>query len=344
LPHDLDSDLSYQSSKTKENGLKNLNELKGGKFSRVRRIVVTVGIITATAASVAEVKLGAAPAGTPAPATRPTTGPATRPVDPNKVVLSVGESKMTAGEFEAIIATLPPDTQAMARGPARRRLAEELVKLKCLAGEARRLGLDQTARFKQQLDLLRENALAQAMMENVVSDDDLKKHYDANQKDYEKVTARHILISTAPDKGMSDAQAKAKADDLKQQLDKGGDFAALAKANSADPGSAARGGELPALPRGQLVPEFEQVAFGQAVNQISQPVKTRFGYHIIQTTRKEITPFDQVKGEIAEHLRPQRIEQVIDDLKKKAQPQIDESYFGPAPSTRPSLLPPGLGQ
>ena len=326
-----------------------MNSLKNRK--RFGRLALLAGTVAVAAATVAQVKLGAAPAGRgPAgPGSLiggPATKPATQPVDPSKVVITVGDFRMTAGDFEAVIETLPPDTQAMARGPAKRRLAEEFVKLKVLSLEAKRQGLDQTPKFKQQFELMRDNALAGAlsekMQETMVSPEELKQHYESNKKDYEKVTARHILISTQPGKGMTDAQAKAKAEDLCRQLEKGGDFAALAKANSADKGSAAEGGMLPPVPRGQLVPEFENVAFGQELNKISQPVKTQFGYHIIQTTKKEVTPFEEVKGEIAAQMGPKRFEKLVDDLRKKADPQIDESYFGAAPTTRPGL-PPGLG-
>ena len=329
-----------------------MNSLKNYKHGSFRRAVLWVGAAAIGAAAVAQVKLGAAaPApAQPAAARGPATKPATQPVDPNKVVLSVGDFKMTAGEFDAIISTLPADTQAMARGPAKRRLAEEFVKLKVLAAEAKRQGLDQTPKFKQQFELMRDNALAGALSEKLqegtVSQDELKKEYEAHKKDYEKVTARHILISTAPDKGMTDAQAKAKADDIRKQLASGGDFAALAKANSADRGSAAEGGMLPAMPRGQFVPEFENVVWTQELNAISQPVKTKFGYHIIQTTKREAAPFEEVKAEIAQHQGPKRFEQLVEELRKKADPKLDEAFFGPAPTTRPGIpgLPPGFGQ
>ena len=76
----------------------------------------------------------APPAGTAQPA--PPAQPAGPPVDPNKIVLSVGENKMTAGDFNDFVAQLPPEVQMMAKGPQKRRVAEDLVKLKLLAGEA----------------------------------------------------------------------------------------------------------------------------------------------------------------------------------------------------------------
>jgi len=100
----------------------------------------------------------------------------------------------------------------------------------------------------------------------------------------EQVHARHILIRVnSPEE---EPAAKKKAEELVKQLRAGADFAQLARANSDDAASAQTGGDLGFFGRGQMVPEFEQVAFGQAVNQISDPVKTAFGYHIIQTLEK----------------------------------------------------------
>lgn len=269
-----------------------------------------------------------------APGTAPTAA-----VDPNKVVLEVGDSKMTAGEFENFVAALPPEIQAMARGPAKRQIAEDLVKLKVLAAEAKKQGLDQTPQFKQQMELMRDNALAGALInaqqQKLVGDAEVQKYYDEHKAEFERVTARHILIGVGGAGGLSDAQAKAKADEIKKQLDKGGDFAALAKANSADPGSKDEGGALQAFGRGDMVPEFEQTAFSQAVGAISQPVKTRFGYHIIQTQKKETQPMAEVRDQIAELLRPQKVQTMVEELKKGANVKIDEGFFGP-PTAAPA--------
>lgn len=266
----------------------------------------------------------AAPAAPAAPAV---------PVDPNKVVLKVGESTMTAAQYEEFCDSLPQEVQFMARGPAKRRVGEDLVKLKVLAAEAKRKGLDQTPKFKQQVALMIENALAGALIADMqgalVSDQEIQKYYDEHKNEYERATARHILIGVGPETGLSDAQAKAKADEVRARIQKGEDFAALAKAHSADPGSKEDGGLLQPFTRGTMVPEFEQVAFGQKPNEVSQPVKTRFGYHIIQTQKVEIPPVAEVKEEIAESLRPQRLDAFVEELKKQANPTLDETFFGP---------------
>lgn len=256
-------------------------------------------------------------------------------VDPNKVVITLGDQKITAGEFQEFLSVLPPDTQAAAaKGPGKRRAAEELVKIKLLASEARAKGLDQTPRFKQQVALMENNILVgmllQNMQGNLATDEEIKKYYDEHQADFERVSAQHILIPVVGDKALKDDEAKAKAQEIKKRLDNGQDFADLAKAESADPGSKDKGGDLGYFGKGQMVPEFEKVAFGLKVGEISDPVKTQYGYHIIKVNKHDIAPLDEVKDGIADDLRQKAFEKYVDDLKQKANAHFDESYF-PAP-------------
>jgi peptidyl-prolyl cis-trans isomerase D len=144
-----------------------------------------------------------------------------------------------------------------------------------------------------------------------VSDDDLRHYYSVHQKEYdvpERVHVRHILVKTPPPgpdgkvDPKADEAAKAKAQDLLNQIKKGADFAELAKKNSDDPGSAKEGGELPAFQHGAMVAEFEKAAFGlQNKGQLSDLVKSTYGYHIIQLIDKQTAhtrSFDEVKAEI----------------------------------------------
>jgi parvulin-like peptidyl-prolyl isomerase len=111
---------------------------------------------------------------------------------------------------------------------------------------------------------------------------------------------RHILISEKDKNGQVDyTKSKAKADDVYAQLKNGADFAALAKKYSADPGSKDSGGKYTAN-RGQSVPEFDEAAFKLKTDEISKPVKTQFGYHIIQplTDATKATSFEDVKASV----------------------------------------------
>jgi peptidyl-prolyl cis-trans isomerase D len=138
-----------------------------------------------------------------------------------------------------------------------------------------------------------------------ITDQQAQQYYQAHLKDYQvqdQVKVRHILISVPKGADAStDAAAKAKAEDVLKQLRAGGDWNALAKKYSDDPGSKNTGGELGFLQHGVTVPEFDKAAFSLNPGQISDPVKTQFGYHVIQTEEKQTAhtkPFDEVRGTI----------------------------------------------
>ncbi len=149
-----------------------------------------------------------------------------------------------------------------------------------------------------------------------VSDADVQAYYNAHLADYqvkEQVRARHILIAVPEGAdAKTDAAARAKAEGILKQIRGGADFAAMAKANSDDPGSKDTGGELGWFTRGKMVPAFEQAAFAQNAGQVSDLVKTSFGYHIIQTEEKQAAhtkTIDEVKGDILPVLQQQRVGQ-----------------------------------
>ena len=149
-----------------------------------------------------------------------------------------------------------------------------------------------------------------------VSDADLQAYYNAHQDTYavkEQVKARHILISVPQGSdAKTDAAAKAKAEGLLKQIRSGGDFAALAKANSDDPGSKDSGGELGLFTKGKMVPAFEKAAFALQPGQTSDLVKTDFGYHIIQVEQHDQAhqkPLAEVKPEIEPVLEQQKLGQ-----------------------------------
>ena len=148
-----------------------------------------------------------------------------------------------------------------------------------------------------------------------VSDSDIKSYYEQNAKRYtvdEQRRASHILIATKKDASAAEqAAAKAKAEKLLEQVRKNpADFAKLAKENSNDPGSAERGGDLDYFSKGMMVKPFEDVAFKLKQGEISDVVKSDFGYHIIQLTGikpASVKSLDEVKGEVAAEIRKQQV-------------------------------------
>ena len=254
-------------------------------------------------------------------------------VDPGKVVLTVGDEKITVSEIEALIGDLPAQQQQLLGRAGKRMLAEELVRIKLFAQEAEKRKLDQNPKVKRQLELTRDQILASAVASDVI-----RKNFEENRSKYEKVQARHILIRTpgsrAPvrpgQKELTEQEAKAKADDLRKQLVGGADFAELARKESDDTVSGAQGGEMEAFGHGTMVAEFDKAAFALKEGEISEPVKTPFGYHIIQV--QKVLSFDELQSEIAGQSNPQ-IQQLVEDMRKSANVQIDEVYFGPPLAT-----------
>ena len=145
-----------------------------------------------------------------------------------------------------------------------------------------------------------------------VPDADIQAFYEQNKAQYTtegRVRASHILLKT---EGKEEAAVRARAEDLLKQARGGADFAALAKANSEDEGSAVNGGDLNYFGRGQMVPEFEQAAFTLKPGEISDLVKTSFGFHIIKVieSQPEVTrPLDDVRAEIVDQLKWQQAQQ-----------------------------------
>jgi peptidyl-prolyl cis-trans isomerase D len=137
-----------------------------------------------------------------------------------------------------------------------------------------------------------------------VSENDLRAAYTASMDRFrlpEKVKVRHILVSTVGKSPEETAKLEAKANDILKQVRAGGDFAALAKQHSDDPGSKDTGGIYDVV-RGQMVPAFEQAAFSLKPKEIGNLVKTEYGFHIMQVLEKEpakVKPFEEVKAELA---------------------------------------------
>ena len=277
-------------------------------------------------------------------------------VPPDKVVVTAGDLKLTVEQFNEIIASLPQNYQMSARGPGRRQFAEAVARILVLSEEARRRGLDKTPAFDVQKMFVTDNLLAGMMGEQVnkdvkIDDAELHKYYDAHLAEYEQYKASHILIRgkgsqmplAAGKKELTDEEALAKAQDLRKQLDGGADFATLAKENSDDTGSATKGGDLGIARKGMMVAPFEQAALALKPGEVSQPVKSQFGYHIIKLESKDTRSFEEVKPEIERRLRPEMTQKAIEDLVKKANTTLDPDFFGPAPpapGAMPAAAPP----
>jgi len=261
-------------------------------------------------------------------------------VPPDRIVLTVGDTTLTAAQFDQLIDMLPEQAKAQARGPNRKQFADNLVQVLALSQEGKRRGLDQTPTFKLQSTFTQANYLAGVTFgliskESKVSDEDARRYYEEHKQDWDGVTARHILIrfqgSQVPlktgQKDLTEAEALAKALDLKKRIAAGEDFATLAKAESDDAGSGANGGDLGTFHHGQMVPAFDAAAYALQPGQVSDPIKTQFGYHIIKVEKRETKTFEEVKPEIERRMAPEQSKKALDELVKKSNPVLDPEFF-----------------
>lgn len=169
---------------------------------------------------------------------------------------------------------------------------------------------------KKKLEAARRQVLVQEHLRvrNInVSQDTIKKRYDEmveKMKDRQQAHASHILVETEEE-----------AKEIKKLLDEGADFALTAKRRSADVGSSAGGGDLGFFSKDQMVEEFANAAFALEKGQISEPVKSSFGWHIIKLHEKRdmpLPPYQEAKLTIEEQLRQEANQQYIKDLLKSA--------------------------
>jgi peptidyl-prolyl cis-trans isomerase D len=168
----------------------------------------------------------------------------------------------------------------------------------------------------------------QARQRVQVPPNDIQRYYNDNITQYqtaEQVRASHILLNTG---GKDEAAVRKQGEDLLAQIKKGADFAALAKKYSEDPGSKDKGGDLDYFGRGRMVPEFEAAAFSLPPGQVSELVKTQYGFHIIKVVDKRAgstQTIDQVRPQIQQQLAAQIADQQITDRARQLADRIKDA-------------------
>lgn len=199
-------------------------------------------------------------------------------------------------------------------------IKDELINREVLAQEADRQGIANRPEVKNQIDLARQSIMIRALAQeylakNPVKDEEMKAEYDKfkAQSSGKEYHARHILVE-------KEDEAKAIIGKLKG----GAKFEELAKA-SKDPGSAGQGGDLGWAPADAFVKPFSDAMVGLKSGEFTQaPVQTQFGFHVIKlddVRDAQLPGFDEVKGQIAESLQQQKLQNFQQDLKKKAKIQ-----------------------
>jgi peptidyl-prolyl cis-trans isomerase C len=269
------------------------------------------------------------------------------------VVMRVNGEPVTQEEFEAAFQSMPQEMQQQfASQQGKDQFAEQVIRLKILEQEGRRLGVERDPRVATQLSVERTNVLAQAAAQKLAgppNEQALQKFYEENRSKFETTDLSHILISyqggQAPPRSgapLSKAAAMDRALAIRQQLDKGGDFAAIAKKDSDDVQSAAAGGHLGPVGPGMLPQELEGAVFKLKEGEVSKPIPSRFGIHIFKVGKKSAQPIEQLRPAITQRVQQQKMVEQIETLRKGAKIDFDPKYFPehsktpPAPAKKPS--------
>jgi len=231
----------------------------------------------------------------------------------------------------------------------RKQFADDFLRMRLLASEGAKAGLQNDPEVLNQLNLMRENLVATARAE-----EDRQRHHRQRRRHSEGVRRQRQGLRAGqgpphPDcaerqsrraagKDLTDEQAKAKAEDLRKQIVRRRKFRGVGEERkSDDTGSGARGGDLGSFGHNQMVPEFEQAAYAAKVGEVTPVVKTQFGYHIIKVDAHNTTPLDEVRPTIEKNLKQTKLHAALDAMKENAHPTFDETYFAPPPAAAPPI-------
>jgi peptidyl-prolyl cis-trans isomerase C len=245
------------------------------------------------------------------------------PAAPDPVLATVNGDPIHASDLNAALETLPPQARSMPPQQLYPMMLEQLIDGRALVLEARKTGLDKDPAVQRQMQAAQDRALQSALLNKEikpqVSDEAVKARYDqqsAGKAGEPEVHARHILVG-------DEATAKKVIAELK----KGGDFAALSKQYSKDPGAAQQGGDLGFFKKTDMVPAFATAAFELKDGEITQvPVHTQFGWHVIQVIERR-TDAPQSYDEARDALRQTMVQAAVQKEVAQARSEVKVEKF-----------------
>ncbi len=292
---------------------------------RFTRLPATFAALAALACALPPVAVHAQTPPPAAPAAPPAPPAATGAVPPETVLARVNGVDIRMSDVLDAARDLPDDLRSMPTTVLYPMLLDQLVDRQAVLALARKQGLDKDPQIQRAMTRATEQVLQTAVVSRAVgptvTELKIRARYDqdiAGKPGEDEVHARHILVPT-------EDEAKA----IIVELKKGGDFAAIAKAKSKDPG-AAQGGDLGFFKKGDMVPEFADAAFALKPGQITDtPVKTSYGWHVIKVEERRTAPapgYDQVHDE----LRQKMIQEGIDKLLAQARAEVKIEKLTPA--------------
>jgi hypothetical protein len=285
-----------------------------------------------------------APGQPPAPP-GPPANPVVQNTPPEKVVMKVGDSSVTAGQIQGVVKALPVSLQRSVATQGLKLVGDQYSMLLMLSQKASAQGLDQSAEFKQKMELQRMQWLAQDEYKKLADDvqvtpDEINKYFGDHQKDFETVQVRQVSVrkkapNAKPDSpGLSDADAEKRAEDIRKALMSGEDATKVADefkmANVVffDPNPRP-------MRKGQLPGEMDKTAWTLKDGEVSEIQKNPMNFYFIQVVKHDQPTAQDASKEIENKIKEEKFQKTLDDLKQQAKIWLDPEYFAPPAGAKP---------
>jgi parvulin-like peptidyl-prolyl isomerase len=248
-----------------------------------------------------------------------------------KTIATIDGDKITLQEFNAELDKIPMNMKMMvASQSGKKDFLDRLIVKRLLLKEAKKNDVEKEKEFQDRLSDIKEQLVIESLLKKKVTaelkftDEELQKYYDVHQDEFKKgqeIQTRQIVVKTEQE-----------AKEIQGRIAKGEDFAELAKKYSVDPSAKTTGGDIGYHPRGTLIPQFEEAAFKLTkVGQVTPPVKTQLGYHLIKLEgikEGSIVPFAEVKDFIRQKMAQEKqtevLKKYIEDLKKNVKIVVND--------------------
>lgn len=254
------------------------------------------------------------------------------PASADDVVARVNGKDITAAEVQMATDVFGEQLAQVPEAQRRPMIVGALIDMHVMADAAKVAGTADSPKYKARMAFLEAQALRNTYVEDElqgkISDDEIKARYEKDIAGFvppEEVHARHILVKTEDE-----------ANAVLKQLADGGNFEAIAKEKSQDPGSKDNGGDLGFFAKGQMVPEFEAEAFALKPGETStKPVKSEFGYHIIKVEERRTQPvptLDQVREQVIQMVQRDKYQDTLAKMHSAAKIEILDPTAAPAPA------------
>ncbi|MCH7977923.1 MAG: peptidylprolyl isomerase [Acidobacteria bacterium] len=291
-----------------------------------------------------------APSGTPSAA--PDTTPANAaPVGPDEVVLTIGEVKVTAAEFEKVLVALPPQFGGTVNSMGKRGFAEQYANLRGLAMEGEKRQIDQSENFQQMMAFQRILQLAQVTLNQlatagtVIQTGEVTEYYESHQAEFEQLKLRGIFVSfqsgaapagSPPQPGggqagsakpqRTETEARAKAESLMNRIRAGEEMATMARTDS-DHASFAKSGDFGFVGRSQFTPEIANAVFALKPDLVSEPLRDPGGFFLFRVEEKRVQPLEEAQASIRSNLRQQKLGNVLAKVRSDYPITFNPRYF-----------------